>query len=94
MDMRMISIYKVAINVNRVCCIYIMLKDDHIRCILLGECYAFWGERDRVCWLSESCLRRSSVSCAVSGANLRCRLSESYLRRSSLSCAVSADIEG
>ena len=42
------------------------------------------------CWLSESCLRRSSLSCAVSTANLRCWLAESCLRRSSLSCAVSA----
>ena len=42
------------------------------------------------CWLSESCLRRSSLSCAVSAANLRCWLSESCLRRCSPSCAVSA----
>ena len=42
------------------------------------------------CWLSESCCRRSSLSCAVSASNLYCWLSESCCRRSSLSRAVSA----
>ena len=42
-----------------------------------------WGLRN--CRLSESCLSRSSLSCAVSAANLRCWLSESCLRRCSLS---------
>ena len=43
----------------------------HACCIILGECYALWGERERRavvsvsnlrCWLSESCCRRSSLS--------------------------------
>ena len=49
-------------------------------CIILGKCYALWGERERRavvsvsnlrCWLSESCCRRSSLSCVVSASNLR-----------------------
>ena len=52
----------------------------HACCIILGECYALWGERERRavvsvsnlrCWLSESCCRRSSLSCLVSASNLR-----------------------
>ena len=52
----------------------------HACCIILGECYALWGERERRavvsvsnlrCWLSESCCRRSSLSCVVSASNLR-----------------------
>ena len=48
--------------------------------IVLGECYALWGERERRavvsvsnlrCWLSESCCRRSSLSCVISAFNLR-----------------------
>ena len=45
------------------------------------------------CWLSESCLRRSSLSCAVSAANLRCWLSESCLRRSSRPLLCSLDCQ-
>ena len=51
-----------------------------LRSVIPGECYALWGERERRavvsvsnlrCWLSESCCRRSSLSCVVSASNLR-----------------------
>ena len=61
----------------------------HLALVIVRELSAVSAANLR-CWLSESCLRRSSLSCAVSAANLRYWLAEGCLRRCSLSCAVSA----